>query len=112
MTSRPMERRRPQVDDAREFLEITRDFIDPRDAIREAISNSIDWGATEVRIAVTEDHSRPDEELIIEIEDDGAGLTEERLWSRKVDSYRARGAAQGRSEQDRVQGARHENVFQ
>lgn len=79
MTSRPMERRRPRVDDAREFLEITRDFIDPRDAIREAISNSIDWGATEVRIAVTEDRSRPDEELIIEIEDDGVGLTEERL---------------------------------
>jgi len=74
-----MERRRPRVDDAREFLEITRDFTDPRDAIREAISNGIDWGATEIRITVTEDRTRPDEELVIEIEDDGMGINEERL---------------------------------
>jgi hypothetical protein len=56
--------RRPEVDDAREFLEITRDFTDPRDAIREGISNSIDWGATEIKVTITEDDTRPDEELV------------------------------------------------
>jgi hypothetical protein len=72
-------RRRPQVDEAREFLEITQDFTDPREAIREAISNSVDWDATEIRITVTEDSTRPDEELIIRVRDNGMGLTEQRL---------------------------------
>ena len=71
--------RRPEVDDAREFLEITRDFTDPRDAIREGISNSIDWGATEIKVTITEDDRRPDEELVIQIEDNGVGLDEKRL---------------------------------
>ena len=72
-------RRRPQVDEVREFLEITQDFTDPKEAIREAISNSIDWGATEVSITVAEDTTRPDEELVIKIWDNGMGLTEQRL---------------------------------
>ena len=72
-------RRRPQVVEAHEFLEITRDFADPREAIREAISNSIDWGATEIKITIKEDPSRPDNELVIEIIDNGMGLDEERL---------------------------------
>lgn len=74
-----MPTRRPVVVEAREFLEITRDFTDPKDVIREAISNSIDWGADEIKIAVTEDRTRPDEELVIEIEDNGLGMNEERL---------------------------------
>ena len=72
-------RHRPKVDEAREFLEITHDFTDPREAIREAISNSIDWGATEIKITVTEDRSRPDEELVIQVWDNGSGLTEQRV---------------------------------
>lgn len=71
--------RRPQVEEAREFLEITHDFTDPRDAIREAISNSIDWDATKINIIFTEDRNRPDEELVIEIKDNGIGLNERRL---------------------------------
>lgn len=73
--------RQPQVQEAREFLEITRDFTDPRDAIREAISNAMDWGATNINIKISEDRSRPDEELVIEIEDNGTGLDEKRLES-------------------------------
>lgn len=73
------QRRRPEVDEAREFLEITQDFTDPREAIREAISNSIDWGATEIEITITQDSTRPDEELVIRIRDNGVGLTENRL---------------------------------
>ena len=71
--------RRPQVEEAREFLEITYDFTDPRDAIREAISNSIDWDATKINIIIAEDRTRPDEELVIEIKDNGIGLNERRL---------------------------------
>ena len=79
MSSREMLTRRPEVVDAKEFLEITRDFVDPRDAIREAISNAMDWGATEVQVLVREDRRRPDEELVIEIVDNGVGLNEGRL---------------------------------
>jgi hypothetical protein len=79
MTSQPRRTRKPEVDEAREFLEITRDFVDPRDAIREAISNALDWGASTVAVRVWEDRRRPDEELVLEIQDDGRGLNEERL---------------------------------
>lgn len=79
INKRELRSRRPKVDEAREFLEITRDFTDPREAIREAISNAIDWGGTEIQVTVREDRSRPDEELVIEIEDNGIGLDERRL---------------------------------
>lgn len=69
----------PEVIAAREFLEIARDFTDPKEAIREAISNSLDWGATEIKISVHEDKTRPDNELILEIRDNGEGLNQERL---------------------------------
>jgi len=79
MTAQERRRRRPEVDEAREFLEITRDFVDPRDAIREAISNSLDWDAHNVSVKVYEDRRRPDEELVLELTDDGVGLDENRL---------------------------------
>lgn len=81
MTDKPRQwrSRTPRVAEAREFLEITRDFTDPKEAIREAISNSLDWGASEIRITIEEDMDRPDEELIIRISDNGMGLNEERL---------------------------------
>jgi len=79
MDRRQMLTRTPTVNDAHEYLEITRDFVDPRDCIREGISNALDWGATEVRVTVSEDRSRPDEELVIEITDNGIGLNETRL---------------------------------
>ncbi|MEW6203137.1 MAG: ATP-binding protein, partial [bacterium] len=71
--------RLPEVEKAHEFLEIVRDFTDPKDAIREAISNAMDWDATEIKIIVTVDKTRPEEEIIIEIKDNGVGLDEERL---------------------------------
>lgn len=79
--SRDLKYRLPEVEKVREFLEIVRDFTDPRDAVREAISNSIDWGAKEIKIIVTEDRTRPDEEMVIDIQDNGVGLNEERLES-------------------------------
>jgi Histidine kinase-, DNA gyrase B-, and HSP90-like ATPase len=41
---------RPRVNEAREFLEIAKDFKDPKEIIREALSNSWDAGATDVSI--------------------------------------------------------------
>jgi hypothetical protein len=79
VNNRPRLHRRPEVAGAREFLEISRDFTDPREAIREAISNAIDWGAKEIRVTIKEDRTRADEELIIEIEDNGIGLDQKRL---------------------------------
>jgi hypothetical protein len=76
MSDRQLLTRTPEVNDAREFLEITRDFTSPRDSIRESISNAIDWGANEIRIKVSEDRSRPDEEMIIEAVDNGIGMDE------------------------------------
>lgn len=37
---------RPRVNEAREFLEIAKDFKDPKEIIREALSNSWDAGAS------------------------------------------------------------------
>ncbi len=71
--------RTPQVKTASEFLEITRDFTDPKDVVREAISNALDWGATEIRLSVHEEKSEPHEDLTITIEDNGLGMDEERL---------------------------------
>src|SRR5438093_6420467 len=72
-------RRWPHVNEAHEFLEITRDFTDPKEAIREAISNALDWGATEIRIVAWEDRTVPGDELVLELQDNGAGLDDERL---------------------------------
>jgi len=41
---------RPRVNEAREFLEIAKDFKDPKEIIREALSNSWDAGATRVTL--------------------------------------------------------------
>ena len=67
---------RPRVNEAREFLEIAKDFKDPKEIIREALSNSWDAGATKatlkfhlVRIPGTRRKN-----LIVEIIDDGDGM--------------------------------------
>ena len=39
---------RPHVNEAREFLEIAKDFKDPQEIMREALSNSWDAGAAKV----------------------------------------------------------------
>lgn len=41
---------RPKVNEAREFLEIAKDFKDPREIIREALSNSWDAEASKVSL--------------------------------------------------------------
>lgn len=70
---------RPRVNEAREFLEIAKDFKDPREIIREALSNSWDAGATEVSIKFSFARitgSRKNK-IQVEIHDDGKGMSSE-----------------------------------
>lgn len=80
-SNQQLKRRRPEVSEVNEFLEITRDFTDPRDAVREAISNAMDWGATKIEVSIEEDKTRPDEEIVISVKDNGLGMNEVRLES-------------------------------
>jgi len=43
---------KPIVKDDRSFLEIVGNFTDPREVLREAISNSLDWSADTIKITV------------------------------------------------------------
>ena len=69
----------PEVNKTRTFLQIAKDFTKPFDAVREAISNAIDAGAKNIYISASEDLKRPGGELILEIADDGEGMTEDDL---------------------------------
>jgi hypothetical protein len=70
---------KPQVNEASEFLEISSDFGDPREMVREAISNSFDAKATEILISAIIDKSGGEDELVITISDNGEGMGEEEL---------------------------------
>src|SRR4030042_3559562 len=69
----------PESKEVRSFLEIVENFTDPREVLREAISNALDWGSSTIRITVYEDATRADRELVIKIRDNGLGLTKERF---------------------------------
>lgn len=64
----------PAVDAAREFLEISADFTNPLELVREAISNSLDANATEIILGF---HTRKEQGLrVLHIiaSDNGAGM--------------------------------------
>src|SRR4030043_232669 len=71
--------KRPKVIEERAYLNIARDFTRPLDAMREAISNAMDFHATEVRIKVWENKKMPGGELVIEVQDNGDGMEEASL---------------------------------
>lgn len=68
---------RPRVNEAREFLEIAKDFKDPREIIREALSNSWDAGASKVslRFDLLQIPGTHRKKIVVEIADDGAGMS-------------------------------------
>lgn len=70
---------KPEVNEASEFLEISSDFSDPKEIIREAISNGFDAKATEIHISAVIDKSVGEDELVITISDNGEGMGEEEL---------------------------------
>ena len=68
---------RPRVNEAREFLEIAKDFKDPKEIIREALSNSWDAGASKVTlnfdlIQIAGTYSK---KIVVSIIDDGEGMS-------------------------------------
>jgi len=71
----------PKVDETQEFIEIANDFSNPLDLIREAISNSYDAEATEIRIGFYVITEYGENKLKIEIEDNGLGMDGEALQS-------------------------------
>ena len=68
---------RPRVNEAREFLEIAKDFKDPKEIIREALSNSWDAGATLVsmKFNLVNIPGTRAKKIIVEITDDGEGMS-------------------------------------
>ena len=72
----------PEVNKAREFLEIAGDFSNPLELVREAISNAFDWGAKNIRLDFREIRDKRNKPLLkIEIIDDGEGMDKEGLQS-------------------------------
>src|SRR6185437_2303745 len=69
----------PRVKIENEFLEIANDFGDPLEILREAISNSFDHGATILKIKITSEFIKGKDKLVIEFEDNGDGMSYERL---------------------------------
>ena len=71
----------PKVNPASEFLEISNDFTDPKEILREAISNSFDAKAFVIKISATVNKSSGIDELVLRFGDDGEGMTQENLES-------------------------------
>lgn len=69
----------PEVNNASEFLEISNDFSNPKEIIREAISNSFDAEAKNLKIEIFIDRSAGEDELVLTLEDDGRGMDETEL---------------------------------
>lgn len=72
---------KPKVVVTREIKEIAGDFKDPKEALREAISNAIDACATQVSITAQHDETRFDKELVLKIQDNGVGMNTHDLAS-------------------------------
>lgn len=82
---------RPRVNEAREFLEIAKDFKDPKEIIREALSNSWDAGASKVslKFSLVPISGTKRKKITVEITDDGEGMSSEKRLS--VDSSEIEG---------------------
>lgn len=71
----------PRVNEVAEFLEIAGDFGDPMEVFREALHNAFDWKATEFYISINVEEIEGREKLVIELRDNGSGMTKERLMN-------------------------------
>lgn len=71
----------PEVNSTQEFIEIANDFSNPLDLVREAISNSFDAQAKNIRLDFQVFQEYGERLLKIEIEDDGTGMDQEGLKS-------------------------------
>jgi hypothetical protein len=88
----------PQVNAEAEFWEIANDFGSPLELLREAISNSIDAGAKWVRITFSVEEIEGADTLVIEIEDNGAGMSFDVLTR----DFWGLGFSQSRPDKDKI----------
>jgi hypothetical protein len=70
---------KPTVDETAEFLEISNDFTNPKEIIREAVSNAFDARSKTISIAAFIDKTQGNDELVIAFRDDGDGMDENGL---------------------------------
>src|SRR5437879_758669 len=76
---------RPRVNEAREFIEIAKDFKRPQEILRESLSNSWDANATAVSITIDpayaekSNRGRRKQLLNIVIQDDGDGMNRDEI---------------------------------
>ena len=76
---------RPRVNEAREFIEIAKDFKRPQELLREALSNSWDANASTASITIEpmsapgNTRGRKKQLLNITIQDDGEGMNEDEI---------------------------------
>lgn len=68
---------RPRVNEAREFLEIAKDFKEAQEIIREALSNSWDAGASKatIKFSLFPIPGTKKKKIMVEIVDDGEGMS-------------------------------------
>lgn len=71
----------PKVIKNREFKEIASDFTNPLEAVREAISNALDAGASEIKITAERREIEYQPKLVLIFEDDGCGMDLDRLYA-------------------------------
>lgn len=71
----------PKVDQSQEYIEITYDFSSPLDIVREAISNSFDAHANVINILFSVKKIDGDDNLVIELSDNGEGMDKNGLQS-------------------------------
>ena len=64
----------PTVDQTQEFIEIANDFANPLDLVREAISNSFDAHATDIRLAFETELISGETTFVIRMSDNGDGM--------------------------------------
>ncbi|MDN3956160.1 ATP-binding protein [Sporolactobacillus laevolacticus] len=72
---------RPSVDETQEFIEITNDFSNPLELVREAISNSFDAKANTIWISFDVIREYGESVLEIKLKDNGKGMDKEGLHS-------------------------------
>jgi hypothetical protein len=70
---------KPEVNETAELLEISTDFGDPREIVREGISNSFDAKAKKIEISAYIDETTGIKELVVLIKDDGEGMGKEEI---------------------------------
>jgi len=76
---------RPRVNEAREFIEIAKDFKRPQEILREALSNAWDANASTINVtiegakAATGSKGRKKQMLNITLQDDGDGMNQTEL---------------------------------